>query len=582
MYIFDYFRELVFYSFKKLLLDLNFSTDDIKIETILDKSEVTYQKSQIVGGDITTNISLVAAKFLNMQPVDISEKLKDLIFLDEYVSNIIVSQHGFINIFVTTRIWHDELREMFVDGIDYGISNVANGKSVNIEFASINPTGPMHVGHLRGAVIADILANVYIKYGYNVVKEYYVNDVGEQMSTLVKSVNYRYQDEINGVVTEIPEGCYPGDYLITLAKELLNVFGASIDIGDNVDFATVKNFSVDFLLNIIKGQLEKVGIRHDCFVYESSLHKEGSVQKTVDFLKSKNLINVGVCKEAPQGYAPSKEWKQYETLMFVSSVYGDDQDRVLQKKDGSWTYFASDIAYHYNKLSRNFDEYLIFLGEDHKGYSQRLKAAFYAMSLGKKSINVNIFGIVNFIKDGLQLKMSKRNGNFLTVEDILEYIDMASIRFILASRRADIVLDFDFDKAKEQNKNNSVFYVQYAYVRAKSVLKQAGKNYDIRHSSIEENIASHEELSLISKMARLPVVLKSIIEKKEIHYIVYFAEELAEQFHKLWHSGITDSSKRFITDNKELTSSRLYLLSCFIKIMDSIFGVLGIVPLEKM
>lgn len=584
MYIFDYFREVVFKSFKSLCADIKSPISEIDLHNILDKSEVTYQKSHVVDGDITTNIALVASRFLNMPAVVISEKLRDAIFLDEYVADVKVSVHGFINIFVATCIWHEVLREIFVSGSEYGVSNIGHGKSVNIEFASVNPTGPMHVGHLRGAVIADILSNIYIKQGYCVVKEYYVNDVGEQMKTLVKSVGYRYSDEINGTVTNIPQGYYSGNYLNPIAKKLLEQYGNSIDIDDAISFNSVREFVVESILSVIKNQLEKFGIKHDRFTYESSLHKENVVKKTIDFLQSNGFIEVGVCDEPPQGYTSVDKWEQYETLIFKSSLHGDDKDRVLKKKDGSWTYFASDIAYHYDKLSRDFDEYVIFLGEDHKGYTKRLKVAFSAMSLGKKNIKVSIFGIVNFIKDGSLLKMSKRNDNFLTVDDILGYVDMASIRFILASRRAESVLDFDFDKVKEQNKNNSVFYVQYAYVRAKSVLSKAKDMglIDISGDNIEKNIIFPEELLLISKMARFPIVLKSILLKTEVHHIVYFAEELAEQFHKLWHSGTIDINRRFITEDTEVTISRLYLLTSFIRMMDAIFSIIGIVPLEKM
>ncbi|PCJ25496.1 MAG: arginine--tRNA ligase [Rickettsiales bacterium] len=541
-----------------------------------------------LNGDISTNVAMIIASKEGGNPREIAFKFKEHLSEIPYVAHIEIAGPGFINFTVKAEKWHASLRSILSDDVDFWEMNVGNGKKVNVEYVSANPTGPMHIGHARGAVFGDALANILTKCGYMVTKEYYINDAGSQIDTLVDSVILRYKEALTGQETQIPEGLYPGDYLKPLGKKLADEHGdalLSMDAGEMR--GKIKRIAIDEMLILIKKDLADLGVNHDIFFSEQSLHDGGKIDEAIDVLRKKDLIYTGTLPP-PKGKI-MEDWEEKEQMLFKSTNYGDDQDRPVQKGDGSWSYLAADFAYAKDKIDRGFDNLIYVLGADHNGYVKRIKAVIEALGDGKVTSDIRTTQLVNFVKNGEPIKMSKRSGNFMTVSDVTRQVSKDIIRFIMLTRRNDMILDFDFDKTKEQSKDNPVFYVQYAHVRAKSILAKAQETIGSAYKNfIAEEfdvslLSSEEEIQLIKLLASWPKTLSAAAQHREPQRIAYYLIDVASKFHSIWNLGKENNNYRFnIEDNIELTTARLALAEAVRKIIAGGFKVIGVTPMDKM
>ena len=446
----------------------------------------------------------------------------------------------------------------------------------------------MHIGHARGAVYGDALANVLSLCGYNVTKEYYINDAGTQIDTLLDSVFLRYKEALSGEVVVIPEGLYPGDYLKDVGQKIAAEFGqALVDMHTREMRQKIKNIVVNEMLALIKADLRDLGVHHDVFFSEQSLHDSNKINDAVKILEEKGLIYKGVLPP-PKGKI-DENWEEKEQLLFKSSEYGDDQDRPVQKNDGTWSYLAADFAYAKDKIDRGFDTLVYILGADHSGYVKRIQAVINALGEGKIRSDVRISQLVNFVKDGEPIKMSKRSGNFMTVSDVTNEVSKDIIRFIMLTRRNDMTLDFDFSKVKEQSKDNPVFYVQYAHVRTKSIIAKAIETIPEAYKKFAASefdlslLSTEEEIQLIKLLASWPKVLALSAKSCEPQRIAYYLIDVASRFHSIWNLGKENNDYRFnIEDEIDLTAARLALAESIRKVIAGGFSVIGVKPLDKM
>lgn len=532
-------------------------------------------------GDIATNIALIASKKLGVPPLEIATALASHLSGQEEITKSNVAGPGFINLSLASSAWHAELRNILSSGKSYGNSNIGNGALVNLEFVSCNPTGPMHIGHARGAVFGDALARIMSKTGFKVHKEFYINDAGNQIKTLIQSAYARYMQAI-GHDVQIPEGCYPGEYLIPVGKEMAEAFGDSLKDLDLSEVITrTREFVLSRMMNLIKEDLGLLGVYHDHFVSEqTALHDAGLLDIALSHLSKKGLVYEGVL-EAPKGKA-IEDWEPQPQTIFKSSDFGDDIDRVVVKSNGQYTYFVGDIAYHYDKIQRGFKDMILILGSDHIGYVKRITAAVHAIDDNAK-IDIKITQLVNLLKNGQPYKMSKRSGNFVTVKDMVEELGSDIIRFMMLTRKGDTVLDLDFALAKEESKDNPIFYVQYAYARASSILRK-NENINIDFSTVDySGISSKEELLLIQKMSQWPKVLEVAAQLHEPHRVTYYLYELSTQFHSLWTGGSSGDKIRFVIEgNKSLTEARMSLAQAIQNTLASGFDAIGVTPMERM
>jgi len=533
--------------------------------------------------DISTNIAMVLSKINKKSPFDIATQLIILIKKeDPLIKNITVAKPGFINIKFKATYWNNFVKEVNINYKDYG-SNIKEKKlKYLIEFVSANPTGPLHVGHCRGAILGDVISNILIFNKHDVSKEYYVNDYGNQIISFTKSVFLRIREILNNEKFPIHNmNLYPGDYLIDIAKNI-------IDNNKNLKFDNFENISkeltvlsVNESLKLIKKNLENLGIVHDKFISETNIVLNGEVEKAIDKLKDKDLVYNGKIN-APKG-ENDRNWIEREQLLFKSTNFGDDKDRALQKADKSWTYFASDVAYHNNKLDRNFDLLINILGADHSGYIKRITSVVEALSGSKNKLYCKVSQLVKLIKDGKPFKMSKRKGDYITVEDLISEVGRDATRFIMLNRSSDVELDFDFTKVKEKSKDNPLYYVQYCYARISSVFRHV--NFDINNDlSIDEYNFDYteEEIKILKKIAEWPKCIEVASSRLEPHRIPVYLYDLSSEFHSYWNMGKEDFSKRFINEKKKISNDKLVLLKIISNVIRTGMNIVGVNTPEKM
>ena len=561
-----------------------------KLPKGLDLGNITAEAPRDAShGDIATNAAMVLVKQANMKPRDIAELIAASLREIDDVDNVEIAGPGFINIRLNDAFIQNQVSSIIEQGIDYGRSDYGKAEKVNVEYVSVNPTGPLHVGHCRGAVFGDALATLLDHVGYDVTREYYINDAGGQIDVLARSTYIRYLEALGEKIDEIPEGLYPGKYLIPVGKALAKTYGDKWKGKDeSVWLYTIRAFATNAMMGLIREDLETLGIRHEIFFSELTLHENGGIDKALEHLKEKGLIYTGVL-EAPKGKLPD-DWEERPQTLFKSTLFGDDVDRALKKSDGSWTYFAADVAYHSDKVDRGFNKMIDVWGADHGGYVKRVQSAVKALSDGKAELDVRLCQMVKLLRSGDPAKMSKRSGNFVTLRDIVEEVGKDVVRFMMLTRKNDASLDFDFAKVTEQSKDNPVFYVQYGHARVSSVLKKAAEAFsgmDVSDKALmtaDLSLLSDEsELQLIKTMANWPRVVESAAIAHEPHRISYYLYDLASEFHTLWSKGNDRLDLRFIIDDNEaLTFSRLAMIKAFSKIIAAGLNILGVEPVEEM
>jgi arginyl-tRNA synthetase len=540
-----------------------------------------------LNGDLSTNIAMIIAAKNMVNPREIAIKFKELLSDIPYIANIEIAGSGFINFTIKAGSWQDCIKEILLSE-DFGKINIGKGEKVNIEYVSANPTGPMHIGHARCAVYGDALARLLTKCGYQVTKEYYVNDAGNQIDDLTATSMLRYKEALTGEKAIIPYNLYPGEYLIDVGKKIAAQFGDSLIKMPQTDACNIiKDFVVNEMLDIIKKDLRDLDIEHEIFFSEESLHKSGKITEVINILTEMGLIYEGQLPE-PKG-KKSDDWSTRTQKLFKSSVFGDSQDRPVQKSDSAWSYLASDLAYAKDKIDRGFDNLIYVLGADHSGYVKRIEAIVKALGKNAVEVNVKICQLVNFVENGVPMKMSKRSGHFTTVNDVTNEVDKGIIRFMMLTRKNDVILDFDLEKVKEQSKDNPIFYVQYALVRTNSILSNCKESIPDAYNKFTLNeydlslLSSEEEIHIIKLLASWHKVLDGAAKHYEPHRIAFYLLNLASKFHSLWNFRKENNDYRFlIEDNIELTASRLALAQSIQKIIKSGFDIIGIEAMTKM
>ena len=536
-------------------------------------------------GDMATNAAMVLAKPAGMKPRDIAEKLAARL-TDDRITSAEVAGPGFLNLRLGASVWHEVIGRAIGAGADYGRSTMGAGQKVNVEFVSANPTGPMHVGHVRGAVFGDALANLLAFSGHEVTREYYINDGGAQVDVLARSAYERYR-EANGLEPAIREGLYPGDYLIPVGEALKEKYGDSLlDRPEEDWLADLREFATEAMMGMIRQDLAALGVRMDAYSSEKALYGTGRIEAAIARLESMGLIYRGVL-EPPKGKLP-EDWEEREQLLFRSTAHGDDVDRPIQKSDGSWTYFAPDIAYHWDKIERGFDQLIDVFGADHGGYVKRMQAAVKALSNGRVPLDIKLIQLVKLFRNGEPFKMSKRAGTFVTLRDVVEQAGADVTRFVMLTRKNDAALDFDFARVLEQSKDNPVWYVQYASARIHSVLRRATEaGIDVSDSSLLSadlsRISHPVELDLARKVAEWPRLVEHAARAHEPHRVAFFLYEIASDLHSLWNRGNDDTSLRFVQDgDSDTTRAKIALVRAVGVVISSGFGILGVTPAEEM
>ncbi|MBN8632547.1 MAG: arginine--tRNA ligase [Rhodobacterales bacterium] len=552
----------------------------------LDLAAVAVEPPRDAGhGEMATNAAMVLAKPAGMQPRVIADLLAAKLMQDPRVAGADVAGPGFLNLRLEPAAWQGLVREVLERGVDYGRSSLGGGRKVNVEFVSANPTGPMHVAHARGAVVGDALASLLDFAGYAVTREYYINDGGGQVDVLARSAYERYR-EANGLSPEIAEGLYPGDYLIPVGEALKAMHGdRMLDMPESEWLAEVRVFATDMMMAMIRHDLAALGVEMDVYSSEKALYGTGQIEAAIERLKGLGLIYQGVL-EPPKGKAP-EDWEAREQTLFRSTEFGDDQDRPVQKSDGSWTYFAPDIAYHWNKVERGFDELINIFGADHSGYVKRLKAVVSALSENRVSLDIKLIQLVKLLKGGQIVKMSKRAGTFVTLRDLIDEVGPDVVRFVMLTRKNDVALDFDFDKVTEQSKDNPVFYVQYANARVNSILRKAREaGLDVSDASLSAAHLAHlghpAELEVIRKLGEWPRLVEIAAKGHEPHRVAFYLYELASDFHGLWNRGNDDDSLRFIQGDTAISAAKIALARAVGVVICAGLGILGVTPVEEM
>ncbi|MBN9311339.1 arginine--tRNA ligase [Devosia sp.] len=534
-------------------------------------------------GDLSSNAAMVVAKPLGKNPREVATALAEHFGTDKDVASVEVAGPGFLNFRLATPIWHDVLKSVAAEGAAFGKSDVGKGERVNVEYVSANPTGPMHVGHTRGAVFGDALASLMAYSGYEVTREYYINDAGSQIDTLAKSTMLRYREAL-GESIDIPSGFYPGDYLIPVGQRLKGKFGSALlDKPEAEALAIVKDQVLADMMDLIRADLAKLNIHHDVFFSERQLHGQGGdVDTTLDWLRTEGMVYQGRL-EPPKGKTPD-DWEDREQTLFRATDYGDDVDRPLVKSNGQYTYFAADIAYHRNKYQRGFKHMVNVLGADHSGYVKRLQAAVKAVSHGEAEIDVRICQLVRLLKNGEPFKMSKRSGDLVLLSDVVDEVGSDATRFMLLYRRNDAAMDFDFAVVKEQTRDNPVFYVQYAHARTYSVFRKVAEEMPALDTSAQalasadlSLLSSEADLELIKSLAQWPRIVASAADAHEPHRVAFYLYELASAFHGFWAKGNQDVALRFVNaDDSKLTAARLALVGAVRQVLVNGLTLLGV------
>jgi len=552
----------------------------------LDTAQVAVEPPRDAAhGDMATNAAMVLAKPAAMKPRDIAEALARELAADDRIVMAEVAGPGFLNLRLAPALWHEVLRAALSEGRDFGRSDMGAGQKVNVEFVSANPTGPMHVGHTRGAVFGDALAGLLDFAGYDVTREYYINDGGAQVDVLARSAYERYR-EANGLEPEIREGLYPGDYLIPVGAALKEKYGTSLlDRPEEDWLAEIRDFATEAMMAMIREDLALLGVKMDVYSSEKALYGTGRIEAALDRLRGMDLIYEGVL-EPPKGKTP-EDWEPREQTLFRSTAHGDDVDRPVMKSDGAWTYFAPDIAYHWDKISRGFDHLIDVFGADHGGYVKRMKAAVSALSDGRVPLDIKLIQLVKLYKNGEPFKMSKRAGTFVTLRDVVEQAGADVTRFVMLTRKNDAPLDFDFDKVLEQSKDNPVFYVQYAHARVASVLRKAVEQgiavEDAALAAAELGQLDHPaEIALAQKIAEWPRQVEIAARTGEPHRVAFFLYDLASALHAHWNRGNDDPSLRFLQDDPATSQAKIALARATAVVISAGLGILGVTPAEEM
>lgn len=580
MNLFASIRDIVISALSSLqaegILPQNLDFSNVAVEPPRDASH----------GDMATNAAMVLAKAAQIPPREIAKPLAALLMKSPIISSAEVAGPGFLNMRLADSAWQDVLKAALVEQNNFGRTNIGKARKVNVEFVSANPTGPMHVGHVRGAVFGDSLANLLDFSGWDVTREYYVNDAGAQVDVLARSAYERYR-QAHGFEPEIREGLYPGDYLIAVGEALKEKYGDTLlDCSEEEWLAPLRLFSTAMMMKMIQDDLAALGVRMDVYSSEKTLYETGEIEAAIASLREMGLIYEGFL-EPPKGKLP-EDWEAREQTLFRSSSYGDDVDRPVQKSDGSWTYFAPDIAYHYNKIHRGFDLLIDILGADHSGYVKRMKAAVRALSAGKSELEIKLVQLVKLFKNGEPFKMSKRAGTFVTLRDVLALAGADVTRFIMLTRKNDIPLDFDFDKVLEQSKDNPVFYVQYAHARVRSILRKSSDiaGMDVSIEALIKADLSHlnhpAELALMKKIAEWPRLVETAARVSEPHRIAFYLYELSSEFHSFWNKGNDETSLRFIQDDIQISQSKVALAQGVGTVISTGLVILGVTPVEEM
>lgn len=523
----------------------------------IDRSNVTVEPPRDAShGDLSTNAAMVLAKPAGTNPRALAEALSVELAKIEGVSGVEIAGPGFLNLRLEASAWLDELRAIGQKGDDYGRSTLGDGKTVNIEYVSANPTGPMHMGHCRGAVVGDALASVLEFAGHKVIREYYINDAGGQVDTLARSVHLRYREAL-GESIEIPEGLYPGDYLIPVGQRLAKEFGDLYAASPEGEWLVLfRKAAVADMMDMIKADLALLGIHHDLFSSEAELHDAGKADAAEKELRARGLIYDGEL-EKPKG-KEIEDWEPVTLPLFRSTQFGDDQDRPIKKSDGSWTYFGADLAYHFQK-SRDVDAMIDIWGADHAGTVKRIKAAVNALTDGKVDFDVKLVQMVRLLRGGEPVKMSKRSGSFVTLNEMVDEVGKDVVRFTMLTRKSDAQMDFDFAKVVEASKDNPVFYVQYAHARIASTLRKAeGEGLGVDATQLA--LLGDAEIALIREAANFPRIVEAAAKASEPHRIAFYLNDLAAAFHAYWNLGNDQPDKRFIlAHDPALTGARLFL-----------------------
>ena len=577
MNIFDLYLEKI----KKILLDLSKDSNLVLPENL---DGITVETPpQKFDSDISTNVAMFLSKINNKSPSELSEILIEKIKKqDELIENIVFAKPGFINITFKPIFWTKFVEEIINNSKTFGVNQKEKKNNYLIEFVSANPTGPLHVGHCRGAILGDVIANVLLFNNHKVTKEYYVNDYGNQIINFTKSVYFRIRE----IIFKEPfpsenDDLYPGDYLIDFAQNIINS-NKKVDFSDfekNTDLLTTA--SVVEALKLIKKNLKSLGINHDNFVSEKELVKNQEVEGVINYLQKNKFVYKGKIK-APAG-EDEKNWVSRDQLLFKSTDFGDDKDRALQKSDGAWTYFASDVAYHKNKLDRKFDFLINILGADHAGYIKRISSSVEALSGSKSKLLCKVSQLVKLIKDKKPFKMSKRKGDYITVDDLINEVGKDATRFIMLNRSSDAELDFDFNNVIEKSKDNPLYYVQYCYARISSVFRHIDRDLDteIKIDKYDFNY-TRDEIDILKKISEWPKCINLSSNKLEPHRIPTYLYELASLFHSYWNLGKDNPEKRFINDQKKISTDKLVFLKAISNVIKSGMDIVGVSTPKKM
>jgi arginyl-tRNA synthetase len=549
----------------------------------LDRTNVTVEPPRDPAhGDLATNAAMVLAKSAGTNPRSLAELIKAKLAALPPVTSVEIAGPGFINLRLKSDAWRDELRTILRQGEEYGLCTVGKDERVNVEYVSANPTGPLHMGHCRGAVVGDSLARILEASGFRVTKEYYVNDAGAQVDTLARSLHLRYREALGEDIGAIPEGLYPGDYLKPVGIVLAADYGDDLVEAPEEQWLPVfREAAIKAMLDLIRHDLALLGIHHDIFSSEAELQRSGAVDQAMQVLWDKGLVYQGTL-ERPKSLDPHDEWEPVELTLFRSTQFGDDQDRPMKKSDGSWTYFGSDAAYHWQK-AQAADHLVNIWGADHAGTVKRVQSAVKALSDGRVDLDVKIINMVRLFRGGEPVKMSKRAGDFVTLADVVSEVGKDVVRFMMLTKRADTPLDFDFMKVVEASKDNPVFYVQYAHARISSLKRKAADAGVDLSSDADLSLLDDEELALVRRAAQYPRVLESAALAHEPHRIAFYLYDLAAEFHALWNRGNDDPERRFLLENNpQLSRARLELASGIGQIIRSGLALMGVAAAEEM
>ena len=561
--------------------------DDLVAEGALpgeiDRRNVTVEPPRDTAhGDLATNAAMVLAKGAGTNPRALAEAIKPKLEALPPVTSVEIAGPGFLNLRLNADAWRDELRTILREGEAYGLSKIGANERVNVEYVSANPTGPLHMGHCRGAVVGDSLARLLEAAGFRVTKEYYVNDAGAQVDTLARSLHLRYREALGDEIGDIPEGLYPGDYLKPVGALLAAEFSNAHACTSEAEWLPIfRARAIESMLDLIRHDLGLLDIHHDLFSSEAELQRSGAVEQAMEVLRGKGLVYEGVL-ERPKSLDPHDEWEPVELTLFRSSQFGDDQDRPMKKSDGSWTYFGSDAAYHWRK-AQTADHLVDIWGADHAGTVKRVQSAVRALTGGRVDLDVRLINMVRLFRGGEPVKMSKRAGDFVTLADVVEEVGKDVVRFMMLTKRADTPLDFDFMKVVEASKDNPVFYVQYAHARISSLKRKSAETGVDLGAAADLSLLDDEELALVRRAAQYPRVVEGAAMAHEPHRIAFYLYDLASDFHALWNRGNDDPQRRFLVENNpQLSRARLELALGIAQIIRSGLALMGVAATEEM